>query len=724
MKTERRKIIWMVLLAVMSVCSPAWAAAVDLTGTWEGGYHTMTAGYHSATANLVQTGSAVSGTYTSTSGLEGNLTGTLTEEALEFTIAHTGNCEGFFYGTAVLKGEILYVDMGGTDCILKQPEAFTAVLAENFDDSFSPLVVVSKERHGDGHLTGSFWCSLNHTTPESIETVSVASPGGLEIDMEFDEDEARWEGYLGELDADKIDTLFPNGIYVFKIEYHDGTTATAGAVHDAEYPSFYPVITTPVHGALVDPSRDLTVVWEAADASVDGIGIDIGDESVTDYSRTVTEHTQPADMIEDDTRYDIWLSFSQDSPYYFPGKNFGQKKLASLPYFFTGSRLVESWLGLIKVQAPSGDSGMVFISHLESAGVSSASLTIAGGESLPFVYDAYERGWIVEELATEAQAAARFPEGNYALAVDFTTGPSEQRTIYLGGSAPQVMPAVISPANRAVVDKGAPALDIRWSPWPGGAGIVSVEIEKIDAIPPDNGFDADYQEKVWEGFFDPDVTQASVPMQLLDPASAFQLAVMFVNPAGAGVFRVNRRHVFFETGCDRKVSHTRMGFNSPGGSDTITITAADCFSWRAKSDDSWINITSGTGGTGNGTVTYSVTDNWRTVARQGILTVAGETVKIYQLEGQTACAEAPVKIGDTGYNSIQTAYNDSETGETIRCQYAELAENPAFNRDVMVTLVGGYNCDYNENPDFTTVEGAVVVNKGTVVLDGVIVAGE
>src|SRR5262249_51591445 len=59
------------------------------------------------------------------------------------------------------------------------------------------------------------------------------------------------------------------------------------------------------------------------------------------------------------------------------------------------------------------------------------------------------------------------------------------------------------------------------------------------------------------------------------------------------------------------------------GSVTVTASATTC-AWTAASNASWITITAGSSGTGNGTVTYSVAANTG-AARSGTMTIAGQT---------------------------------------------------------------------------------------------------
>ena len=81
--------------------------------------------------------------------------------------------------------------------------------------------------------------------------------------------------------------------------------------------------------------------------------------------------------------------------------------------------------------------------------------------------------------------------------------------------------------------------------------------------------------------------------------------------------------------CTFVVSNTNVTVSSGGGTATITVTTGATCNWTATSNAAFITITSGANGTGNGTVTFSVTAN-SGAARSGTLTIAGQTVTVTQ----------------------------------------------------------------------------------------------
>ena len=85
------------------------------------------------------------------------------------------------------------------------------------------------------------------------------------------------------------------------------------------------------------------------------------------------------------------------------------------------------------------------------------------------------------------------------------------------------------------------------------------------------------------------------------------------------------------TGCAYSISPLSQSSASAGGAGSVAVTASAGCPWTAASGVSWITITSGSGGTGNGTVNYSVDANTISTARIGTMTIAGLTFTVTQL---------------------------------------------------------------------------------------------
>jgi len=83
------------------------------------------------------------------------------------------------------------------------------------------------------------------------------------------------------------------------------------------------------------------------------------------------------------------------------------------------------------------------------------------------------------------------------------------------------------------------------------------------------------------------------------------------------------------TTCAYSVDTTVRSFGLGGGVGTIDVDASPGCQWSALSSSSWIIINSGSSGTGNGTVNFTVSANAGPV-RVGQIKVAGRAVTIKQ----------------------------------------------------------------------------------------------
>jgi len=79
----------------------------------------------------------------------------------------------------------------------------------------------------------------------------------------------------------------------------------------------------------------------------------------------------------------------------------------------------------------------------------------------------------------------------------------------------------------------------------------------------------------------------------------------------------------------------------------------------------------------------------------------------------TSCSSSPAKIAGTSYPTIQAAYIAAGSGDTIKCLGTRITENLTMNRDIAVTLEGGYNCEYTMNAGTTTpMKGMLTTTTG------------
>jgi hypothetical protein len=74
------------------------------------------------------------------------------------------------------------------------------------------------------------------------------------------------------------------------------------------------------------------------------------------------------------------------------------------------------------------------------------------------------------------------------------------------------------------------------------------------------------------------------------------------------------------------LSPAGASFGSSGGASNVMVADSGACSWTATSGVSWVTITGGGSGVGNGTISYSVSSNTSINARTGNITIAGQIV--------------------------------------------------------------------------------------------------
>jgi hypothetical protein len=137
--------------------------------------------------------------------------------------------------------------------------------------------------------------------------------------------------------------------------------------------------------------------------------------------------------------------------------------------------------------------------------------------------------------------------------------------------------------------------------------------------------------------------------------------------------------------CNYTVTPTAESFEANGGSSSVTVTTPPGCNWTAVSNDSWITITSGGSGSGNGVVEYTVASNSESQSRIGTMLIATQTVTITQSGPSGGCLYCD-DFGDGILNpnwkylkaiSDWSESNDALTGSNIK--KIEAHAIPAFS---------------------------------------------
>jgi PKD repeat protein len=73
------------------------------------------------------------------------------------------------------------------------------------------------------------------------------------------------------------------------------------------------------------------------------------------------------------------------------------------------------------------------------------------------------------------------------------------------------------------------------------------------------------------------------------------------------------------------------------------------------------------------------------------------------------------------YSSLTAAYGLASGGDTIQGRAEIFTEDLNCNRNISVTLKGGYNATFTENSGFTTISGSLAISSGTVTVENLII---
>jgi hypothetical protein len=119
--------------------------------------------------------------------------------------------------------------------------------------------------------------------------------------------------------------------------------------------------------------------------------------------------------------------------------------------------------------------------------------------------------------------------------------------------------------------------------------------------------------------------------------------------------------------CFYSISPTTQSVVAGGGTGTVTVTTSAGCAWTGVSNASWITVTSGASGSGNGSVGYTVAANPTTALRTGTVTIAGQTFTVSQPGTGCSYAISPASQsvaagGTTGSVAVTSGANCTWTG--------------------------------------------------------------
>lgn len=121
-----------------------------------------------------------------------------------------------------------------------------------------------------------------------------------------------------------------------------------------------------------------------------------------------------------------------------------------------------------------------------------------------------------------------------------------------------------------------------------------------------------------------------------DIASAGNLTVSVFNPAPGGGTSGNLNFVV-QGLCTYAIDPVSQSFSAAGGQGAVNVSVKSGCTWNATSNaPSWLTVTAGANGNGNGVVNYTVAANSGDTPRNGTMTIAGKTFTVSQLGVQNS----------------------------------------------------------------------------------------
>jgi hypothetical protein len=130
--------------------------------------------------------------------------------------------------------------------------------------------------------------------------------------------------------------------------------------------------------------------------------------------------------------------------------------------------------------------------------------------------------------------------------------------------------------------------------------------------------------------------------------------------------------------CTYSISPTTAQFAQQGGTGTVRVSTQQGCSWTASRGASWLTITAGNKGTGNGTVSYSVASNSKNPTRTEAFTIAHSVFTVNQAGGAQEYIVKMTKGSTNQGDGVVKSYDGK-----INC--GEVCSN-SYKQDSVVTF--------------------------------------
>jgi hypothetical protein len=163
--------------------------------------------------------------------------------------------------------------------------------------------------------------------------------------------------------------------------------------------------------------------------------------------------------------------------------------------------------------------------------------------------------------------------------------------------------------------------------------------------------------------------------------------------------------------CTYSIGSASQSISAAGGAgQAVTVTAPAGCAWSATSGAPWLTISSGTSGSGNGSVTFTAAANTG-AQRTGTLSVAGQTFTVTQAAGTTPCTYS---INPTQRNVSKGAQGNSGIAVSTQSTCGWTATSNA----TWITITGGTPHTGNGTATYTVAANSGPARSGTITIAG------
>jgi len=160
--------------------------------------------------------------------------------------------------------------------------------------------------------------------------------------------------------------------------------------------------------------------------------------------------------------------------------------------------------------------------------------------------------------------------------------------------------------------------------------------------------------------------------------------------------------------CTYTISSTSQSFAAEGGTGSVNVSAGNGCVWTATSNAGFLSVTSGSSGSGNGTVGFSVAANTDTSQRTGTITIAGQTFTVTQAPSPAPSPTPTPSPSPTLKVNVALASNGAAAtaSSTYDSGYSAAAAINGDRRGVNWGAGGGWNdaAPGNTFPDWLEVD--------------------